>query len=243
MQKKILLLLGALFVFHPAYSHSASTNAKNILAINNENGVYSIGLHADILEDTNRQWNIYDVTSNDIARHFIPSQDESPGFGFTSSAYWLRFTLQNDLQRTSSFHIEVGYPLLDHIDFFHPSESGEFTAVKAGDQLPFHQRSINFRNFVFQFHLPPGESRTYYIRCETSSSMNIPLTLLTSSSLAERISTEQTMLGVYFGILLVMLLYNFFHFIHVRDITYLDYVLFIGSYFLFHLSLNGTAFQ
>jgi signal transduction histidine kinase/FixJ family two-component response regulator len=240
MQKKLLILLGALFILLPVDSCSASTKPLNIT---DENGVYPIGLHADILKDTNQQWDIHDVTSSDIAQHFIPSRDESPGFGFTSSAYWLRFTLQNDLRRTSLFYIEVGYSLLDHIDFFHLSASGEYEIVKAGDSLPFHQRAINFRNFIFQVHLDPGETHTYYMRCETTSSMNIPLTLLTSSSLSERISTEQTMLGLYYGILFAMLFYNLFLFASIRDITYLYYVLFIGSYLLFQVSLNGTAFQ
>ena len=55
----------------------------------------SVGWHIDILEDQARQWTIRDIAAEPVAARFTPSRSESPGFGFTGSAYWVRFTVVN----------------------------------------------------------------------------------------------------------------------------------------------------
>src|SRR5215510_15760037 len=59
----------------------------------------SLGMRMDILEDTSQQWTIHDIVSEPIAARFTPSRAQSPGFGFTSSAYWVRFAVVNPSDR------------------------------------------------------------------------------------------------------------------------------------------------
>ncbi|MDH5298677.1 MAG: response regulator, partial [Desulfobulbaceae bacterium] len=203
-----------------------------------------LGLHSEFLEDPSGQLTIADVTTReDLTARFTTSRQQTPAFGFTDSAYWLRFTIVNPTPDSLHSYIEVEYPLLDHIDLYTPDHDGRFQVTKAGDQLPFGTRKLQYRNNVFAVQLGAETAQTFYLRCQTTSSMNIPLLLLSPGGLAKRVNAEQTMLGLYFGILLVMLIYNLFIFISIRDITYLYYVCFIAAYLLFQLSLNGVAFQ
>ncbi|MDH4322033.1 MAG: response regulator, partial [Desulfobulbaceae bacterium] len=178
-----------------------------------------------------------------LAGRFTASSQPTPGFGFTDSAYWFRFTVANHLSESSHYYLEVTYPLLDHIDLYTPTTDNGYKVTRAGDQLPFSARKLQYRNNVFDILLTPATQQTYYIRCQTTSSMNIPILLLSPRGLSKRVNAEQTMLGLYYGILLVMLIYNLFIYISIRDVTYLFYVFFIGSYLFFQLSLNGVAFQ
>jgi hypothetical protein len=57
----------------------------------------SLGKRIDILEDAAKQWRIDDMVSARVAARFSPSQETSPAFGFTTSAYWIRFTVLNPL--------------------------------------------------------------------------------------------------------------------------------------------------
>jgi hypothetical protein len=59
----------------------------------------SLGYHMDILEDQARQWTIRDIVTERVAARFTASHGESPGFGFTSSAYWVRFVVVNPWDR------------------------------------------------------------------------------------------------------------------------------------------------
>jgi len=57
------------------------------------------------------------------------------------------------------------------------------------------------------------------------------------------ISTENYILGAYFGALGVMMLFNLFLYFSVRDHSYLFYVVYIAMFALAMLSVNGLAFQ
>ena len=201
-----------------------------------------LGLHIDFLEDPAKNWTIEDVQKEPQIGSFKVSHEQTPGFGFTDSAYWLRFTLNNARLHQIKYFIELGYPLLDHITLYSQTHAG-FSIIHTGDKQPFDEREIKFRNFIFPIELGPSQQKTFYMRCETTSSMNFPLTLLSTNALSERISAEQSLLGLYYGVLITMLLFSLFFYITLYDVTYLYYMLFIGGYMLFQLSINGLAFQ
>ncbi|MFH1217260.1 MAG: 7TM diverse intracellular signaling domain-containing protein [Pseudomonadota bacterium] len=211
-----------------------------VLAENTD--IVSLGLHLEILQDPTKRMTIEQVAGEAGNRGFIQSAEETPGFGFTDSAYWLRFTVRNTRSESTKHFIEVGYPLLDHIALYVPTAVG-YRVMQAGDYQPFRERYIQYRNFIFPVELEPFQQKTFFMRCESTSSVNFPLTLLSTSALSERISSEQSLLGLYYGILITMLFFSLFFYVTLKDITYLYYVLFISGYMLFQSSINGLAFQ
>ena len=213
------------------------------VVITPEQGTYSLGKHLELFEDSSKNLTITDIVSGQTKSRFIPSNTDTPSFGFTTSAVWARFTVKNSLPHSVEYFLEIKYPLIDQLDLYTPTDTGGFTVLKAGDTLPFTQRTIQHKNNIFPIRLAPGEEKTLYLRCETTSSLNLPLVLHSPACLAGEISLEQTLLGIYYGILLVMMIYNFFIYLGLKDSTYLYYVLFVFTYMLFQLSLNGMAFQ
>ncbi|MFB9278766.1 7TM-DISM domain-containing protein [Cohnella cellulosilytica] len=49
----------------------------------------------EVLEDAQRQWTVKDVQSPELQQRFRPAGGKS-SFGYTSSAYWVRVTLNNE---------------------------------------------------------------------------------------------------------------------------------------------------
>ncbi|MBU4118916.1 MAG: response regulator [Proteobacteria bacterium] len=213
------------------------------VVISPEHGAYSLATHLELLEDPTGNLTITDIVSHQTEGRFTPSTDDTPSFGFTASAVWARFTIKNSLPHPIEYFLEVKYPLLDRLDLYVPADMETFTVLHAGDSFPFEQRSIQYKNNILPIRLAPAEQKTFYLRCETTSSLNLPITLHSPASLAGEITLEQTLLGIYYGILLVMMIYNFFIYIGLKDSTYLYYVLFVLTYMLFQLSVNGMAFQ
>ena len=208
-----------------------------------EESSYPLAKHLELLEDPAGNLTITDIVSKQAEARFAPATTGIPSFGFTTSAVWARFTVQNSLPNFVEYFLEAKYPLLDRIYLYTPADTGAFIVLKAGDSFPFENRAIQHKNNIFPIRLLPGEEKTIYLRCETTSSLNLPLILYSPVGLAEGISLEQTMLGIYYGILLVMMIYNFFIYLSIRDSTYLYYVLFVFTYMMFQLSVNGMAFQ
>ncbi len=222
---------------------ASSCLAEKTLVLTDSQGHYPLGLYMDILEDYDQKLTIDDIISGNHDYKFIPSKKAAPGFGFTSSAFWFRFTVRNQGAQAERYFLDIEYPLLDHIEFYAPDNKGGWVVTEAGDSLPFDSRDIKYRNFLFPINLAQGQQGTFYIRCVTSSSMNMPASLLSTGALVNRAENEETMLGLYFGILIAMLAYNLILFIMIRDITYFYYVLFVGCFGMFQLSLNGISFE
>jgi two-component sensor histidine kinase len=202
-----------------------------------------LGKHMDILEDRAKHWTIHDLMSEHVAAQFTPSRHKYPAFGFTSSAYWVRFVVVNPSDQEIQWCLELAYPPMDSITLYIPTHTDQFQIVHAGDRLPFHSREVDYKDFIFLLRTAPRSQQTYYLRLENAGSINLPLTILSLSALAEKINHEQILLGLYHGAILVMLIYNLFLFISIRDPSYLYYVLFNSGWVLAMLTLNGLAFQ
>lgn len=206
-------------------------------------GEYPLGLHLDILEDKSGKWTIEEVSSPEFTENWLPSQKDVPNFGYTESAYWVRFQLHHDGGQSKEWILDVGYPLLDKVAFYLSTPSGDWITKQSGDSFPFKHREILNKNFLFRLQMPLPKQQTIYLRFQTEGTMQIPLYLWSSLALAEHWYQNQYGLGMYYGIIIVMLLYNLFLFVGVRDNTYLFYVLYLLGYILVQLTLNGLAFQ
>lgn len=212
------------------------------VVVDQETQKISLGLHVDFFEDPSQKLTIKEISSPSLAGRFFPSTKEIPGFGFTKSIYWVRLTLINPQPESVNYYLEVAYPLLDHLDLYTPNAKG-FSLFKAGDNHPFAERPVKSRNFIFPLTLDAQKTTTFYLRCDSTSSLNFPLTLLSPLALAEQISTERSLLGIYYGIMFTMLLFSLFFYLVLLDITYFYYFFFIGGFTLFQMSINGLAFQ
>jgi len=197
----------------------------------------------DILEDKEGKLTIEQIRSPSFENQFKPNESGKVNYGFSSSAYWLRMNFINQDNPLQDWFLEIAYPALDNIQFYLLDSDRVVDSRQTGDSLPFIQRDVNHRNYIFHFPVPSQQVATVYLRIQTQSSMQFPATLWSSVGFAEKINQEQSALGVYYGALLVMLIYNLFLFIAVREISYLYYAMYIVGYALFQFSLNGLSYQ
>ncbi len=202
----------------------------------------TLGKRTEILEDQSGKLDIGQVTSPAVARRFVASRDAIPAFGLTQSAYWVRFVVTNPTSRERSWLLELSYPPLDDVRLYVPRASGGFEERHTGDKLPFAQREIVYRNFLFSLAEPPG-TRTYYLRVRTSGSVTLPMQAWTKDTFVEHLTVSQPPLWIFYGLMLVMAAYNLFVFLSIRQAAYLYYVCYIVTYVGFQFSLNGLAFQ
>jgi signal transduction histidine kinase/HPt (histidine-containing phosphotransfer) domain-containing protein/BarA-like signal transduction histidine kinase len=207
-----------------------------------EQELYRLGMHVDLLRDPEAVLDFADVRSPAFDARFLPGTAEVPNFGFTDDVIWVRLQVENSLLRPETHYLEIANPLLDHISVLVESPMG-VRRYDTGDKTPFATRVLDTRLFVFPLDLRPGEPLLVYLRFETSSSMNLPMLLLSQRQLTKHISDEYSVLAAYYGVLLMLIVYNLYHYLRLRDKNALFYVLFIGSYTLFQLSLNGFSFQ
>jgi signal transduction histidine kinase len=234
------LTLNLLFIF---LSSGVADAQQHVFTISSPLKNKSLGNYIKILEDKNGSLGIDDVIQTKIQEQFDNSEEEEPGFGFTSSVYWVSLTVNNPARQKIEWFLEISYPLLDYIDLYVPVEDNKFVTKKTGDRLSFNSREMNYRNFIFKLNEDSFSQKTYYLRFQTESSMNMPLNAWSQKALIHRITWEQLLLGIFFGAVLIMIIYNIFLFLGFGEVSYVYYVLFLTAWGFGQLTINGLAFQ
>jgi EAL domain-containing protein (putative c-di-GMP-specific phosphodiesterase class I)/GGDEF domain-containing protein len=167
-------------------------------------------------------------------------EEKSPNFGYIRDTVWLRFPVS---QPATINLLEVRYSQLDKVTF-HLLENGRIARrVETGDHVPFEQRPILHRHFLFPFEQSIASEYEILLEVRTKGAMQIPVRLWNAQAFFEHSSTENQMHALYYGILITVIFFNLFIFAALREPVYLLYVLSTLGYLLLIGSLNGSTFQ
>ncbi|MDQ3231013.1 MAG: ATP-binding protein, partial [Pseudobdellovibrionaceae bacterium] len=207
--------------------------SAQVIELNADMHGHVIGSSLSFIEDAGRELKLNDVLALD-AKAFRPGSQQNPNFGFTRSAYWARFEMKNPLDNPQRIFLEYGYANADYIDFYMPSNKGEYTWKRGGDQMPLSVREIAYRLPVFVVEVPPGV-HSYYMRIETEGVVQFPIRVWSPEPFHTKRASESAFLGTVYGFFLVMIFYNLLLGISVRSGSSLLYVGFIlagaGNFF------------
>jgi len=218
----------------------------NAILINALHDTYPIEKELYVFEDKDNILSFSDIQRPDIQRQFRQNGQQVFNGGYTRSVYWLKFTTlvsKDSAPEDKKWILEIPFPLLDHLDLYIQQSENNFDHIRSGDLLPFTQRQLKTTNFSFPVTLDFEHKQDFYLRVQTRDSMQVPLALKTQSAFAESNESRMLIQGIYYGFMVVMILYNLFVFLSVRDKTYLFYILYISTFALFQAGLNGFSFQ
>ncbi|HVK98672.1 MAG TPA: 7TM diverse intracellular signaling domain-containing protein, partial [Dongiaceae bacterium] len=176
------------------------------------------------------------------------NQGRSFSFGISASTYWLMFELgYNSADESTAAQLqrllEVSYPPLDQISLYYFDRDGRLQQIDSGDTRPFKNRPVVHNGYVFPLDLNPGESRRFLLRVNSEGSIRVPMTLWEPDYFHEQNRSMMLLHGIYFGIVVLMFLYNLILFLFIRDQTYLYYIVYIASLLFFQANYSGFAFQ
>jgi two-component system, sensor histidine kinase LadS len=174
-------------------------------------------------------WRDYsgNMTVDDIEKlNLLPFDPQrSPNFGFDKTTYWFKVEVNNQSNQ-SDWLLEIGYSPLDQIDFYIQPDSGTTLIHKAsGDIFPISIRDIPHRHPIFVFNIQPGESKYIFLRVQTTSSVQLPLHLWHRDAFTWMSFKVQIFNGLFYGAMLLMVLYQLFLFCFVRDRITFYYIL------------------
>lgn len=204
-----------------------------------------LGRVMQVYEDREGSASIAQVSAPLFANRFRTHHEDVLNAGYSTSVFWLKVDLHYLAPARSAprqWLLELAYPPLDHLELYLPDSDGVYRLVqRTGDALPYDSRQIRQNNYLFTLPLLPGQATTVYLRLHSEGSVQAPLALWSSEAYMEEQPTRLYVLGMIYGVLLVMLVYNLFIYLSVRDVSYLYYILYIASFGLYQVSVNGAG--
>ncbi len=202
----------------------------------------SIETSIEYLEDCDRNLSLKEIQKSSFAPY---TKERSVNFGFTQSVYWFKIDLNNlSPNQNKKWWVKIDYPLLESIDLYLINNGGKVLKYqRMGTSQPFHAREVVSHHFISELPLKNVADSTLFLRVETQSSMQLPLSILSSEELLAQMEQNNFFVGIYYGLFIIILLYNIVLFIYTHDRNYLRYILFLVSFILWQLSFDGLGIK
>jgi len=158
-----------------------------------------------------------------------------PTFGTFAGTAWLRFAVEN-----TSPHEEQQVLLLNaavqDVRLYFINEQGQMVEQKAGR---IHTDGTEtFPNAMprFVLSIKPAQTIVYWMSIKSNFVYNIKLSLNSQEGFYQNQRAAHYFSGFFVGVMLIMILYNFFIYVSTRDTAYLWYVL---TVLCLHLGMIG----
>lgn len=203
---------------------------------------YSVNSFIYTLFDSTKLLTIKEISSNYVSSEFKILSKEQTNLGYRSEAIWLRFTIRNESKKTN-WLLSLNSSGIDKAILFTPLNNGRFKKDKAGLIFPREARENNSRFIVFQTNINPQETKTYYIRIESEKPIQLNLETWQPNMFFEKGQNEYIILGLFYGGLVMMAIYNLFLFFSIKDISYFLFSLFVSSVLYYQGNVDGIYIQ
>jgi PAS domain S-box-containing protein len=231
-----LILLGSKFV------HAQAQQLPS-LVLNDTKSEYPLGFYMEIFEDPSGKLGIEEVSSAAYQDRFIASSQTVLDRGFTKSALWGRFKIENSTTNTN-WLLVLDDTRMGLIDVYVAGEDGKsFTHQQSGQLVPFNQRQSPYTVYVFDIPLQQGQAQEIYVRLKTNTTFYAPLSVWAAGAFFDYHQSQTILLSLFYGAMLVMLTYNLVLFFVLKDVSYLYLSLYILSYSFFLAMTDGLAGQ
>ena len=204
------------------------------------------GLNADaaLLADPGADLSIDDLQHPDIQARFEPAQGKA-SVGQSPHPWWIRVSLQRESAAPSQWWLEVGSVTLKDFRIYLPDGRGGWIERQSGELVGFNEgRDHAYRRMLFRLpQLSDHEPVTIYLRSHDPAGNSFPLKVWQLDALQEQAVGENLFLGLIYGVILAMLMYNLFIFLSLRDSAYFWYVMTTSGALLMILAMTGHGFQ
>ncbi|MEO5999615.1 MAG: 7TM diverse intracellular signaling domain-containing protein [Chitinophagaceae bacterium] len=231
LRTRCLLIL--VFSYNLAYSN-------HIIVIDKDLTSRLIAKEMYYLEDKTGKLPFEDIYHSE---KFLPVDHNNINFRFSESVFWLKLTIANKDSRTRNL-VEVSQPLLMIADFYYPGINNSYKVDHGGQTYPFSYRKYKeSTGFLFDLDLNPGEEKTFYLKIRSRGILSVPVQIITWDTFYTSTLNLNLLFGIYCGIIMVMVIFNFFIYLSIRDKSYLYYILHTFFAGLTQASLLGFTYK
>lgn len=215
-------------------------SASPLLLSDDGNGI-NLNNSVQYIEDAQHQVSIADIMEGNP--QWIENGSKTFNKSYNESSWWLRIEIDNPTEKKQSRLLEISYAVLDYVDVYLVSDGSVFQQYELGDKYPYHKRPFDHRNFIIPMQWEAQQHITVYLRVESSSAVQVPVTLWDQEAFFGFDTTRTILQGIFFGTMIVIAAYNLLIFFVLGERTYLLYVGYVLCMPLFLASLGGYSFR
>jgi serine phosphatase RsbU (regulator of sigma subunit) len=215
---KIHILL-YIFIFTSTF-----LKAQTILELKKEPCPVLIGKYISSYEDKTAKLMLQDVIALPPSQ-FILSKQDILNFNITKSAIWCKFSITT--QMAADWMMEYKNASNNKIDLYLFRKGELLSTQRSGIPYPKDVRKFLGGHILFDLNLKPGDTLDCFLRTEGSGPMVVPLRTAEVRTYFNEDHKLNLLHGMFFGIMLLMVLYNLFLYFTNHNRVYIYYILYI----------------
>jgi len=209
--------------------------SNDILVIKQETVNTVINSSLRIAEDASGALTLNDVLqANDAFKY--PKDNPLFHFGLTKSAFWVKGKIQNN-SNEDKYILYIDDPSLSLVELYVlDSKNKQVFYSRSGSQVKTKDRLLKGNVIAFPINLPKGEVYQIYLRATTKAVMTLPIKIKQVETFQEESFSTNFFLGVFYGLMGLVFIYNLLGFFVSRENLLLYFTLSV----LFFTSGVGT---
>ncbi len=232
--QRILALFFSFLAFTTVYS-------KEYVVLDKSEDVLVGGEYIELFEDKSGTLTFEEIQSNKV-----PFRDAVGNFSATqnaSSNYWIRFKIQGAEKGNKKWVLEILDSRQDELILYKPSPSGSYSSSHSGMLKGYSNREYKHKNIAFDLDLKSSSEHYYYLRVKSKVITSLLFKIRTLKNFSQYGFSEYYLLGLYYGILIMMTISSLFLFLNTREKSYLYYQIYTLIWIYISMIKDGTGFQ
>mgnify|MGYP003683102031 CR=1 FL=1 len=179
------------------------------------------------LQDQN--YSVQDISRGDF--DWQKSHWKTPNLGFTQDVHWFRYSIPENSGIEGHWYLWLHNAILTEVQLW----------VKE-DRLPIKPvNKADLRMPAYPLNLQSGSNYVLYLKVQSNTALQLPAELVSENALITQKEEQDSLFGLFVGILLSMMLYNLVLYISVRDKSFLLYVGHACALLFFVFSWQGLG--
>ncbi|MBC7486572.1 MAG: hypothetical protein H7282_07455 [Cytophagaceae bacterium] len=241
--KNSSLMFRILFIFLLFNTSIASVKAQKTAVLDDslQEFVFSED-YLEILEDKGGKLTIKDVSSSTYQNKFVLNKSSYPYNEHIESTYWIKFKLKNNSKSGKNFLLESYAPHTNDFKLY-IQKGNDYDVKVSGLDLYFYNREYVNKNLILDLPLDTNSIHTFYVRVLSENHSSFDFRIKQQTYFFFYSVNEYYFLGMFYGIMVIMAIYNLLMFFALWEKVYIYYVLYVICGMLTTLADDGLGYQ
>ncbi|AWW31966.1 receptor [Echinicola strongylocentroti] len=204
--------------------------------------IFSIA-QLEFFEDTTSTLGFRDIIQPDFQENFKIRPSFNKNKFNIDNTYWVKLSIDKTPESDKKWLMEFYDQTIDVVEVYAPDGRGGYDKILMGDAIPFGSRAFKHKNFELLIKNTSEGISNYYVKIQSHQKADIRIAIRSVNRFIYYALNEYFTYGVFYGMILIIGLYNLLVYTVIRETKYLYYTFYLISVGIYALSVDGIAFQ
>lgn len=197
----------------------------------------------EFYEDTSNILEFQDIIQGKFQDKFRIRPDFDKSKFNINHTYWVKLSIENSPTSSFKWLIEFYDQSMDSLTAFVPDREGKYQKIQLGDALPFDHRAFRHKNFELVIANETAGISNYYFKIRSTQKADVRIAVRSVNRFVYYALSEYFAYGIFYGMIVIIGLYNLLIYSAIREIKYLFYTFYLVSVGIYAMCVDGIAFQ